>query len=154
MGSADSKRWKLSVYESLRDLISELRNLNRPWLNAMGMNMGYIKELGLRKGFVDRKIRGEDGRMCFELMQLGKIVRIRSSEVLVWTFPRTLQKDGNLTYSVITRVFTEFSRLKSYFRKQPVHDTHTSQNFTPPSIKYLKNFRKQGKEKAPDEVNS
>lgn len=154
VGSEDNKRWKLSVYESLRDLVSELRNLNRPWLNAMGMNMGYVKELGLKKGFVDRKIRGEDGRMCFELMQLGRIVRLRSSEVVVWTFPRTLQKDGNLTYSVLSRVFNEFSRFNSYFRKQPVHDTHTSQNFTPPSIKYLKKYKKPDIEKAQDEVNS
>lgn len=154
LGIPDMPRWKLFVYESLRDIISEFRHIKRPWLNAGGISMGYVKELGLKKGFVDRNIRGEDGRMCFELMQFGRIVRLRSSAVIVWTFPRTLQKDGNLMYSVLNRAIIEFSRFKSYFLKQPVHDTHTSQNSTPPILKYFKRYKEPDKEKEPDEVNT
>src|SRR5690606_28868491 len=40
-------RWKLFLYEVLKDLIAELRHFKRPYLNALGMSMGYIKALGL-----------------------------------------------------------------------------------------------------------
>jgi glycosyltransferase involved in cell wall biosynthesis len=141
LGSSAHARWKFSIYESLRNVITEIRNIKRPWFNAVGMCMGYVKELGLKIGFVDRKIRGEDGRMCFELAQLGKIVRVRSRDVVVWTFPRTLEKDGGLWKSLLNRMIIELSRLRGYFNKQAAHDTHTSRNYTPPVIKYLKNDR-------------
>src|SRR5688572_28440490 len=121
IGYPGKPRWKFFIYESLRYLVSEVRHINRPWFNCVGMCMGYVKELGLKVGFVDRKIRGEDGRMCFELGQLGKVVRVRSKEVVVWTFPRTLQKDGSLTYSILNRALVEFARFRLYFRKEPAH---------------------------------
>lgn len=153
LGSAEKARWKLFVYEFLRGLISELRHLKRPWLNSVGMSMGYVKDLGLKIGFIDKKIRGEDGRMCFELAQLGKIVRIGAREIVVWTFPRTLQKDGNLVRSIFNRAIIEVTRFKHYFYKQPVHDTHTSQNYTPPVFKYFKRDQHPGKKKEADKVN-
>jgi glycosyltransferase involved in cell wall biosynthesis len=149
LGTADRPRWKLFLYESLRDIIVEFRHMKRPWLNAVGMSMGYVRELGLRKGFIDRNIRGEDGRMCFELMQFGRIVHMRAKAVTVWTFPRTLQKDGNLMHSIFNRVLIEFSRFKSYFLKLPVHDTHSSPNFTPAFLKYFKRYKEPKKEKEP-----
>lgn len=128
LGTKEDPRWHFVLYEVLRNIVSELRHLNRPYLNARGMSMGFIKELGLKKGFINKKMRGEDGRMCFELMQFGKVVRIRSRAVAVWTFPRTLQKDGSLMKSIVNRALIELSRLKGYFYKLPLHDTHTSQN--------------------------
>src|SRR5690606_29508450 len=116
---------------------------------CLGMCMGYDKALGLRIGFIDRKIRGEDGRMCYELAQLGKIVRIRSSEVVVWTYPRTLQKDGNLLYSIANRAVIELLRFRSYFRKEVAHDTHTSENFHAPRLKYPHRFRAKEPETEP-----
>jgi glycosyltransferase involved in cell wall biosynthesis len=131
-------RLKFFVYESLRNVIVEVRHIKRPWFNCMGMCMGYVRELGLKIGFIDRKIRGEDGRMCFELAQHGRIVRVRSSDVTVWTFPRTLQKDGNLFYSILNRAVIELARFRLYLYKQPAHDTHNSANFVPPSLPYFK----------------
>ena len=149
LGTPEKPRWKLFLYESLRDVVAEFRQLKRPCLNALGMSMGYVKDLGLKKGFVDRKIRGEDGRMCFQLAQYGKVKRIRSREISVWTLPRTLDKEGNLLYSIFARAAMELSRFKYYFFKQPVHDTHTSQNFTPKTLKYFDRYRKIHKEKEP-----
>lgn len=140
LGYPGKPRWKFFVYESLRELVARVRDLRRPWFNSVGMCMGYVRELGLKIGFVDRKIRGEDGRMCYELAQRGKISRVRSDEVVVWTYPRTLLRDGSLIYAVFNRALVEMARFRSYFRKQPVHDTHTSANFTPRIVKY---FRKQ-----------
>jgi cellulose synthase/poly-beta-1,6-N-acetylglucosamine synthase-like glycosyltransferase len=143
-------RWKFFIYEFLRNMIAEVRRLKRPWYNSLGMCMGYVRELGLKKGFIDKKIRGEDGRMCFELAQLGRIVRVRSSDVIVWTFPRTLQKDGSLVYAILNRALVEFSRLPLYFNKQPVHDTHTSPNTRLPSFRYFTRRTKASQEKPVD----
>ena len=144
LGSFGKSRWKFFIYESLRNVVAEMRHLNRPWFNCVGMCMGYVREMGLKIGFIDKKIRGEDGRMCFELAQLGKIVRVRSKEVVVWTFPRTLQKDGNLTNSILNRAIIELTRFRSYFRKQASHDTHTSPNSTPPAFRYFKKYQNEG----------
>ena len=138
LASEGKSRLDYSLYELMRNVIAEVRNLRRPWFNCRGMNMGYIKTLGLRVGFVDRKIRGEDGRMCYELAQLGRIHRIRSRDVIVWTFPRTLQQDGSLFKSFISRALVEMARFGSYFRKEVAHDTHTSKNFQARTVKYIK----------------
>lgn len=143
----DDSRMKYFFYEMLRSIIAEIRNIKRPWFNCLGMCMGYVKELGLKIGFIDIKIRGEDGRMCYELAQLGKIVRVRSRDVVVWTFPRTLEKDGNLLYSIANRAVIELVRFRSYFRKEVAHDTHTSQNFKGPSLKYFHRTKVPGDEK-------
>jgi glycosyltransferase involved in cell wall biosynthesis len=154
LGSRDKARWKFFIYESLRNVVCEIRHVKRPYLNAMGMSMGYIKELGLKKGFINRKIRGEDGRMCFELMQFGKVKRVRSNKITVWTFPRTLQKDGNLLHSIIKRAVVEVARFSSYFSKPPIHDTHTSQNFSPRKLKIFNKHQQPDLEKKTDEVNT
>ena len=148
LASKDHSRMKYFFYEMLRNVISEIRNIKRPWFNCLGMCMGYVRELGLKVGFIDRKIRGEDGRMCYELAQLGKIIRIRSHDVVVWTFPRTLEKDGNLLCSIANRAVIELARFSSYFRKEVAHDTHTSQNFKAPSLRYFQKTKaqRQGKE--------
>lgn len=144
-------RIKYFIYESLRNVIAEIRHIKRPWFNCVGMCMGYVRALGLQIGFIDRRIRGEDGRMCFELAQHGKIVRVRSREVVVWTFPRTLQKDGSLIHAILNRAVIEFARFRLYLHKQPAHDTHTSANFVPPSLKYFKKSAVAEEER--DEVN-
>jgi glycosyltransferase involved in cell wall biosynthesis len=147
LGTSDKPRWQLFIYEFLRDVIHEVRNIKRPYLNALGMSMGYIKDLGLKKGFVDRKIRGEDGRMCFDLMSYGKVKRVRSYANSVWTLPRTLDKEGSLVYSVFARFSLEMARFKDYFVQQKAHDTHTSENFDPKSIHYLSKFKNVHKQK-------
>lgn len=144
----DRSRMKYFFYELLRNVIAEVRNIKRPWLNCLGMCMGYVRHLGLKVGFIDRKIRGEDGRMCYELAQLGRIVRIRSDDVVVWTFPRTLEKDGNLLYSIANRAVIEVVRFRSYFRKEVAHDTHTSQNSKGPSLKYFERTKVTGEGKS------
>lgn len=149
LGTAEKARWKLFLYETLRDFVGELRHINRPCINAVGMSMGYVKDLGLKTGFVDRKIRGEDGRMCFQLLQLGKVVQVRDRSVRVWTLPRTLDKEPNLIYSIMARAAIEISRVKQYFYPQAPHDVHTSKNYTPSTLKFFDKYKKVHKEPEP-----
>src|SRR5690606_8970082 len=45
-------RWKLFMLEKLKDVIAEIRHYKRPYLNAYGISMGYVREHGLRVGYV------------------------------------------------------------------------------------------------------
>lgn len=151
LGTQDKPRWKLFLYETFRDGVGELRHINRPCINALGMSMGYVKELGLKTGFVDRKIRGEDGRMCFQLMQYGKIRQVRDRSVRVWTLPRTLDKEGGLFYSFMARAAIELSRITHYFYPQARHDVNKTNSYTPGSLKYFKRFKDVHKQNDPVE---
>jgi glycosyltransferase involved in cell wall biosynthesis len=121
-------RWKLFLYEKARDLMSELRHFKRPYLNTYGISLGYIRELGLQVGYLDKNIRGFDGRLCFDLMKFGKVVVIRSSAAKAWTGTRALERDGSFFDAIVKRVFREFARLDDYFTRPKAHDTKQSVN--------------------------
>lgn len=131
LGTREYPRWKFFFYESFRDVIRAMRHIKRPHFNARGLNMGYPRELGLKKGYVYRKVKGEDGRMCFDLMQHGNVVQLSSDNTQVWTLPRYLKADGGLLFSFLNHGLLEFKRFKNYFRTFPKHDTHTSLNSQP-----------------------
>ena len=109
------ERWKLSILETFKDLIAELRQVKRPFLNSYGMSMGFIKEYGLREGFYMNKTHGEDGRMCYDLMKYGKVKQIRSNRNRVWTGVRTLKKSGSFTKVLSVRIIKELKRFSEYF---------------------------------------
>jgi glycosyltransferase involved in cell wall biosynthesis len=111
-------RWQLSILEKLKDGIAEIRHVKRPFLNSYGMSMGFIKEYGLKEGFYNNNSRGEDGRMCYDLMKYGKVKQVRSSRSRVWTGPRTLKKDGTLTRAFRIRIAKEIKRFSIYFSKR------------------------------------
>lgn len=121
-------RWQLYLLEKMKDCIAELRHFKRPYLNAYGISMGYIKELGLKVRYVDYKIWGDDGRLCFDLMRYGNVRQVKASSARAWTFPRTLQRDGSLADALRVRIKKEFNRFFSLFTSHPPHDTKTSSN--------------------------
>lgn len=149
IGSADKPRWKFFVYELLRDCYAEFRHIKRPFMNALGMSMGYVRDYGIRVGFIDRNIRGEDGRMCFALMQHGRVKQVRDRSIRVWTFPRTLDKEGRLIYSLAARMAVELTRFRHYFTTQKPHDVHTSENYNPRTLKHFRRYRSVHKDKEP-----
>jgi len=126
--SPNFPRWKLSILETLKDCIAEVRHIKRPHLNAYGISVGYVKEYGLRIGYVMHKIRGEDGRMCFDLMNFGSVKQVKATKARAWTGTRTLEKDGSFTQGLVVRVGTEVRRLRTMFVAQAPHDTKTSLN--------------------------
>jgi glycosyltransferase involved in cell wall biosynthesis len=111
-------RWQLSLLETLKDAIAEIRHIKRPFLNSYGMSMGYIKEYGLKEGFYNNNNHGEDGRMCFDLMKYGKVRQVKSSKSRVWTGPRTLKKEGSFAKAFTTRILKEVKRFTIYFHKR------------------------------------
>jgi glycosyltransferase involved in cell wall biosynthesis len=121
-------RWKLFLYEKARDVMSELRHFKRPYLNTYGISLGYIRELGLQVGYLDKNIRGFDGRLCFDLMKFGKVVAIRSSAAKAWTGTRALERDGSFLEAIVKRVLREIARLEDYFTRPKSHDTKQSVN--------------------------
>ncbi|MDB5203431.1 MAG: glycosyl transferase [Ferruginibacter sp.] len=111
-------RWQLSILETFKDAIAEVRQLNRPFLNSYGMSMGFVKEFGLKEGFYMNKNHGEDGRMCYDLMKYGKVKPVRSRKGRVWTGVRTLKKSGSFSKVMSTRIKKELSRFSEYFHKR------------------------------------
>lgn len=109
------ERWKLSILETFKDLIAELRQIKRPFLNSYGMSMGFIKEYGLKEGFYMNKTHGEDGRMCYDLMKYGKVKQIRCNQNRVWTGVRTLKKSGSFKKVLSVRIIKELKRFSEYF---------------------------------------
>ena len=124
-------RWKLTIYETLSDLMVIVRNFKRPFLSVLGMSMGYVREYGMKTGYVTANIRGEDGRLAFDLMKFGKIKTVFSNRSRVWTGVRTLSKDGSLTKAVWIRLHASISNIKSYVTVLRDHDTKSSQNAHP-----------------------
>ena len=121
-------RIKLSALELMKDSIAEVRHLKRPHLNAYGISLGYRREQALAVGYVMHKIRGEDGRMCFDLMKYGQVKQVKSAKARVWTGTRTLEKDGGFFQTVWSKLNIEFRRFGSMFVEQSPHDTKTSAN--------------------------
>lgn len=109
-------RWKLKMLEIMKDVIAEFRHLNQPYLNTYGISMGYIKEFGLKVGFIRTKFWGDDGQLALGLLDYGVIKQVRSNKARAWTGPRSLQRDGNLTDALKVRLVKEFKRFFGNFK--------------------------------------
>ncbi len=111
-------RWKLTVWEVMKDVISEVRHIKRPYFNAYGLSMGYVKEYGLKIGFIKINRRGEDGQLCLDMMPYGKIRQVRSGKARAWTGIRTLQKDGTFFTALSVRLRKELKRFFNNFHSR------------------------------------
>ncbi|MNL17192.1 Poly-beta-1,6-N-acetyl-D-glucosamine synthase [compost metagenome] len=108
-------RWKLFILERMKDIAARIRHAKQPYFNTFGISMGYLKEYGLKIGFISVNRRGEDGQLCMDLMQYGKIKQVKSDKARVWTGVRTLQQDGSLVKVFSNRVAAELRRFKYNF---------------------------------------
>ncbi len=116
-------RWKLTLLESMKDAVAEFRHLKRPYLNAYGMSMGYVLEYGLKVGIIMTRFRGEDGRLCLDLMPYGTVKQVRSHKARIWTAPRSLQRTGTFGQALVERVWKELSwQFSLYFSKRQPTD--------------------------------
>ncbi len=121
-------RLQLYLLEKMKDTISEFRHMKRPYLNAFGISMGYIKAHGLTEGYIMHNIRGEDGRLAFDLMKHGTIKQVKSMNARPWTAPRTLQRDGTFSKAITNRIVIELKRAVTMLKKETPHDTKKSSN--------------------------
>lgn len=121
--SESSTRLQFAAYEGLRNIMIRIRHIKRPYLNTLGISMGYVKEYGLKEGYIGFNTRGDDGRLTFDLMKYGKVKYVKSSKNQVWTGSRTLAQDGSLLKAFFSRILREISMLDRYFVKEKPHDT-------------------------------
>lgn len=128
LGDGNNSRFKLFGFELLRDLMAELRHFKRPYLNAYGISLGYIREHGLKEGYLDKNMRGFDGRLCFDMMKYGNVVAVRSNAAKAWTGTRALERDGSFGEAFKKRILRELARFDNYFTKPVPHNTKESQN--------------------------
>ncbi|TRX60115.1 glycosyltransferase family 2 protein [Fulvivirga sp. M361] len=115
IGDKRVPRWQFFFYDVSKSLFMELRHLNRPYLNSYGMSIGYIKELGLKIGFVMDKSSGSDGFMVRDLMPYGKVRRVRTPKATVWTGYRALLRHDSLWDAIKRRVRRELIIIRDYF---------------------------------------
>lgn len=108
-------RWQLSILETLKNFIAEIRAIKRPFLNAYGVSMGYIREYGLKVGFVKSGFWGEDGVLTYDLMKFGKVKQVKAASAIVWTGTRALKRDGTLIQALKKRLTKEIKRITEYF---------------------------------------
>lgn len=112
-------RWKLYLLEKMKDIIAEFRQINRPYFNAYGISMGYVKEFGLKVGFINDNFWGDDGQLCLGLMKYGKIRQVRSNKARAWTGVRTLQRDGHsFSQALSARITKELKRFFNNFNSK------------------------------------
>ncbi len=128
IGNERTSRWKLFIYEKLKDVMAAIRHQKRPYLNTLGMTMGFIKEPALMVGYTMQNVRGEDGRLTFDLMQFGKVIQVKANKLRTWTGTRTIDKDNGLLKAATLRIVAELKKLASYAKPLAPHDTKTSEN--------------------------
>ena len=158
----NTKRWHYSIYEMFRNLKRMLRHIKRPYLNAYGLNMGYIKSYGIEIGYINHNTRGDDGRLCYALMNYGRVHMVSSNHALVWTTARTLSKQGTILEAFGQNFLRELVNINSYFTtNSPLATDSLDANFVTTEfittkeyfvilkIKTLSLFRKKAKKKPP-----
>lgn len=111
----DFPRWKLSMLETMKDMMAEIRHIKQPYFNTFGISMGYIREYGLKIGFIEVNRRGEDGQLCLELMKYGKVKQVRANHARVWTGARTLHQSGSFFNIVFSRIKADLKRFQYNF---------------------------------------
>lgn len=115
IGEPAFPRWKLSVLEKMKDTMAGIRHAKQPYFNTFGISMGYVKEYGLKIGFIKINRRGEDGQLCMEMMKYGKVKQVKSRKARVWTGVRTLSQNGSFMNVVLSRIKEELKRFKYNF---------------------------------------
>jgi glycosyltransferase involved in cell wall biosynthesis len=118
ISEAGYPRWKLTALETMKDIIAEFRHIKRPYFNAYGLSMGYVKEYGLKVGIIMTRFWGDDGKLCLDLMPYGKIKQVRSNRARAWTGPRTLQRSGSFAQALSERLQKEVTRFFANFHSR------------------------------------
>lgn len=121
-------RWQLYMLERMKDVIASYRQIKRPYLNTYGISMGYLKKFGLKAGYVMVNVRGDDGRLAFDMMKYGSIKPVKSNSARPWTGPRTLARDGSFAKALANRLIIELKRSFQMLKAEKEHDTKTSKN--------------------------
>ena len=110
-------RLRYAFYEFFRDIIHNLRTINRPYLAVGGVNFCFPREKALKIGFIKNNSRSEDGSMALALMKEGKLKRVTNIKAAAWTVTRSIERTGTFSEAVSLRITKELKRIKIYFSK-------------------------------------
>ena len=135
--SQKSSRLALWGYEKTAQLVNNIRNRDKVFMNVYGFNFAFRRADALavggfaldsgREGSVAELVAAgikpppsgkcEDGWMSLSLQQQGKgrTVRVTDPNARVWTSDRRLIADGSLTKAFTTRVWQAFRDLRLPF---------------------------------------
>jgi len=93
-------------------------------LHAYGISMGYIRDLGVKVGFINDNFWGDDGQLCLGLMKYGKVRQVRSDKARAWTGARTLQRGGKtFSQALAARISKEAKRFFRNFHSKLPEDS-------------------------------
>ena len=110
-----TNRTSFALYESIKQVLYRFRGIKRPYLNAMGANVGYKKEIAYRVGGYDVTARrGSDGRLAMAMFPHGTIAAVRSPKATVWTDARRFNFDNGMMHSLLRRAVKELPRMAEY----------------------------------------
>lgn len=108
-------RATFALYESIKQILYRFRGVRRPYLNAMGANVGYRRSVACLVGGYDITARrGSDGRLAMAMFAHGRIHAVRSRKATVWTDARRFGFDNGMIHSLFRRAMKELPRMAEY----------------------------------------
>ncbi|WP_428328152.1 glycosyltransferase family 2 protein [Mucilaginibacter sp.] len=129
IGNKITPRWKLSIYEKMKDVIAVVRHQHRPFLNSLGMTMGFVRLYALKVGYIMENLRGEDGMLTLSLMQFGSVIPVKEDRYKIWTGTRTIIKNKGLFNAVFLRIVEGLLNITTYLKKPAVYDKSTAEQY-------------------------
>lgn len=96
-----------------------LKHFQRPQLNCGGASMAFRKDLAMRFGGYNTKVkRGSDGYIALQLADFGKIKMVSSFKATIYTNMRRTKSDGSLAQAFWKRFRDNMRYFFHYFSKQ------------------------------------
>lgn len=109
----------LQLYQNLRWVNSKMRHTKRPFLNCLGGNMAYRRDLALSVGGYTMQVgRGEDGDLAFRLQDQGEIYFDDSREAFAYASLRNVLVDDSMFKTFKQRLGLHLKRIPEYFSRQ------------------------------------
>lgn len=111
-------KFKLALYEFIRDVHLWVQSFERPELSVRGMAFAFDTALAKQIGFRTDIRRGEDGSLLLAMKKSGKVKLVLNAKARIVTSSGTLNTDGSLLNSLMKRIGKASKSLSNYFTKQ------------------------------------
>lgn len=115
---AGKSRLGYALYELARNVVHALRTVRRPELAVGGVNFCFPREAALEIGFIRSDARMEDGKMAFALSKRGRLLRITGLRAIAWTATRSVDGEGSLVATFLSRIPKQLKWMKLYFTRK------------------------------------
>lgn len=119
-------KFKLTIYEFIRDIHLRIQTFKRPELSVRGMVFAFDTSLAKQIGFRTDIRRGEDGSLLLAMKKSGKVKLILNPKARIMTSSGTLNTDGSLLSSLVKRISKATKNLSNYFTKETKYTNEDS----------------------------